>query len=713
MNKRMLVMIIIGVLFIGYVATFNYGGCGGGSTGSSTPPVPPAPSLITNPATNISVTAVTLNGMVNPNGVDTRACFQYSKNMSYGTTTNYHDIGSGTDYVDVSDNITGLELNTTYNFRIRASKGVSTYNGPNQTFTTLKPPPTCVTNQATDVGPDFARLNGTINPNGLDTDACFEYGITSTPPSYTITTTAYAIGNGSSNVPVTADITAGLLLLNTEYNFRVVGTNSTGTNYGNNLDFLTGNYATATPTCTTYDATNITADSAVLNGIVNPNALSTTVYFQYGITTTPINYPLSTTYQDIGNGNISIVVTATAGSLAGNTLYNFRVVGFNGTVTNYGRNLTFATLGQPAVCTTTAASNISFNSATLNGVVNPNGFNVTSCIFQYGTTGNYNLSATATPAPGSGTSDVAVSATITGLTEVTAYNFKVVATNAGGTTIGNSVAFNTTAVFSATGGIVTTSEGYTIHTFNSSGTFQVTAGSRNVEVLVVAGGGGGGGQSGYNGNGGGGAGGLVYNPSFAISVGSYPVTVGTGGTGSSPPTKGGNSVFGTITATGGGGGGHGSTATVASSGGSGGGGCASAPYDIGAAGTTGQGNAGGNGNPTTDYPGGGGGGAGAVGSNGIAGGGPGGAGLQYPQFATVGGSPPGWFAGGGGGSNINATQAGGLGGQGGGGNGSCVSGNPFPGSAGTANTGGGGGAGRNINGYNGGSGIVIIRYLTP
>jgi hypothetical protein len=48
--------------------------------------------------------------------------------------------------------------------------------------------------------------------------------------------------------------------------------------------------------------------------------------------------------------------------------------------------------------------------------------------------------------------------------------------------------------FSATGGTITTAAGKTIHTFTSSGTFEVTSGSGDVEYLVVAGGGGGGGQ---------------------------------------------------------------------------------------------------------------------------------------------------------------------------------------------------------------------------
>ena len=52
---------------------------------------------------------------------------------------------------------------------------------------------------------------------------------------------------------------------------------------------------------------------------------------------------------------------------------------------------------------------------------------------------------------------------------------------------------NRSVSIDASGGTVTTSGGYTIHTFNSSGTFTVNSGSGNVEYLIIAGAGAGGG----------------------------------------------------------------------------------------------------------------------------------------------------------------------------------------------------------------------------
>ena len=45
---------------------------------------------------------------------------------------------------------------------------------------------------------------------------------------------------------------------------------------------------------------------------------------------------------------------------------------------------------------------------------------------------------------------------------------------------------------SATGGTIVTADGFKYHTFTSSGTFAVSAGTVDIQVLMVAGGGGGG-----------------------------------------------------------------------------------------------------------------------------------------------------------------------------------------------------------------------------
>lgn len=206
----------------------------------------------------------------------------------------------------------------------------------------------------------------------------------------------------------------------------------------------------------------------------------------------------------------------------------------------------------------------------------------------------------------------------------------------------------------ATGGTTADDGNYRYHTFNSSGTFAVSAwpAGKYVDFLVVGGGGAGD-------LAGGGAGGLVVKESISGSTGSYAVTVGAGGAsnpGAPVGTRaGGDSVFLGYTAIGGGGGAD----NYGGAGGSGGGG-----FFAGGAGLQPTSSSGGLGN------------AGSADAGGGAGGAPSGstAGIGYS------GSPLS--------SSTFAAGAAALDG------------------AGTANTGNGGGSGEN-----GGSGIVIIRYL--
>ena len=314
----------------------------------------------------------------------------------------------------------------------------------------------------------------------------------------------------------------------------------------------------------------------------------------------------------------------------------------------------------------------------------------------------------------------------------------------------------------ATGGTVTTSGDFKIHSFTGDGCFVVSqignsvGGGSGVDYLVVAGGGGASGGAPGDTRGGAGAGGFRYSastycsPSCApghplrsptglpVSATTYPVTVGGGGAGISlGPTatvtsgnNGSNSVFSTITSTGGGYGSGNNTETPnGSSGGPGGSG--GGAYGNGSAGGSGntppvspsQGNNGGLGTaPGEHSSGGGGGGAGGTGQPYNCGRNGGIGSYVSPSFAVGCAGTTGpvcgvrYFAGGGGAGNQLSGGGGGTGGSGGGGAGSpggCAP--PGIGGSGTANTGGGAGGNKHFTpspatGGSGGKGIVIIRY---
>ena len=264
---------------------------------------------------------------------------------------------------------------------------------------------------------------------------------------------------------------------------------------------------------------------------------------------------------------------------------------------------------------------------------------------------------------------------------------------------------------------------YKVHTFTTSGIFQVLSGAKNVQYLVIAGGGGGG--FGYYGGGGGAGGyrssvigessggGASAEGTLNITSGNYIVTIGAGGAGSTITTSrganGGDSVFASITSTGGGGGGSrnndaAGTPSNGSNGGAGGGG--SFPTSTGGSGTSGQGYKGSTVSGSS-YGGGGGGAAAAAtdGSTALGTYADGGSGVQSSITGTAV-----YRAGGGGGGGNAGAYAVGAAGNGGGGAGGNVSGSAS--TAGTANTGGGGGGqGTNTSGSAGGSGVVIIRYV--
>ena len=310
------------------------------------------------------------------------------------------------------------------------------------------------------------------------------------------------------------------------------------------------------------------------------------------------------------------------------------------------------------------------------------------------------------------------------------YNFTIRATNSVGN-VEQAFTWVIAIPFSASGGTITTSGGYTVHTFTSSGTFTVDSGSKSVEYIVVGGGGGGGnnaaGTTGYIWSGGGGAGALRTSSTTLAaqyaSSDSFEVIVGGGG---AVDADGSQSALGTLGSTvySFGGGRGGGWSSGAYSGGSGGGGWGTtiSSGSGASAGASGEGNSGGSG---AIGSGGGGGGKGSTGSNGNGStnrGANGGTGQTF----TWGSSLDGFLAGGGGGAGFNG---GGYGGESGGssigGSGGWLDNNVtrIDATSGTVNKGSGGGGAasaysytfnvwRYANGGSGSSGCVIVRYLT-
>lgn len=207
----------------------------------------PPPVVTTMSASGASQTTATLAGTVAQSDVApiTGCRFEYTDeadfqangfaNAEQALCTAQYPSAAASLVLALGD-VSGLEPNTTYRFRLVASNEDASGEGGDVVFQTLPNAPTVVTGAATDVQQTSATLGGTVNPNGGVVSACeIEYG----------TTTAYgqskpcasAPGGGTSPTGViasAADLAAG-----TTYHFRVRAANAGGAAEGSNQTFRT------------------------------------------------------------------------------------------------------------------------------------------------------------------------------------------------------------------------------------------------------------------------------------------------------------------------------------------------------------------------------------------------------------------------------------------------------------------------------------------
>ena len=303
------------------------------------------PGATTSPASSITGTTATLGGSVNPHGADTHVWFNYSTNssMAGSISTAQQDIGAGSSSVAVSTSLSGLAAGTTYYFQVWASNSAGTNSGVILSFTTTSSsPPTVNTNSASSVSASAATLNGTVNPNGLDTHVWFSYSTNSSMIGAT-PTAQQDIGAGTTPVSVSAVVSG--LAAGTTYYFQVLASNSSGTSSGAVLSFTT-TAAAQPPTVTTGSVSSVTTSSATLNGTANPNGTDTHVWFTYG-TNSSMTGSISTAQQDIGSGTGGSAFGAGIGGLAANTTYYYQAWGSSSAGSSHGAVGSFTTLSLP------------------------------------------------------------------------------------------------------------------------------------------------------------------------------------------------------------------------------------------------------------------------------------------------------------------------------------------------------------------------------
>jgi len=230
---------ITGILVLVLVAAFLLPSCGGGGGGGSS--APPGPTVVTGSASDTTNVSATLNGTVNPNGLDTDVWFEWGTDSGLANPDNTatQAFAAGTAVQPASAAISGLTYNTTYYFRIVASNSSGVVRGNTQNFSTSASRPTVTTLAATNLAATSATLNGEVNPNFLATDAWFEYSETDNTLATSTATTPVAIGSGSAVVATAANIT-GLTPGGTVY-FRAAASNAVGEQKGSILTLSLAN----------------------------------------------------------------------------------------------------------------------------------------------------------------------------------------------------------------------------------------------------------------------------------------------------------------------------------------------------------------------------------------------------------------------------------------------------------------------------------------
>ena len=332
------------------------------------------------------------------------------------------------------------EAEGTWTYRVSASNEgpEGEFSGASVEIKVDRSAPAVVSEPASSVSQTSATLNATVNPKDQTVSDChFEYG---TSEAYGESVPCGSLP-GSGEAPVLVSASVAGLSANTTYHFRIVATNVNGTGYGSDQTFQT---LPNPPAAVTGAASPVGQTSATLNASVNPDGATVSdCHFEYGTT---VGYGISVPCGSLpGSGESPAPVSAalTPGSLSENTTYHFRIVATNSGGTSYGSDEAFTTLPNSPSVMTGSASPITSSSASLNATVNPEGGAVSDCHFEYGPTAGYGSAVACSPAPGAGESPVAVSGAIAGLSASTTYHFRIVATNAGGTSYGLDKTFAT------------------------------------------------------------------------------------------------------------------------------------------------------------------------------------------------------------------------------------------------------------------------------
>ena len=230
----------------------------------------------------------------------------------------------------VSANLASLPVEQDFHYRFVVKTANGEERGTNSTFRTAAVLGV-TTESATNVTKTSATLNGSLNPDSLETTYHFEYGATT---AYGINAAQRAAAEGSTVEALPGEDLTGLQP-GRLYHYRLVATNTLGTTYGPDRTLQMPDR----PSVFAMRTSNLSESSVDLQAKVNPLGFDTNYRFEYGLSAT---YGSATSETDLGAGTEpEDVETHVVGLLPGAT-YHFRVVATNQWGTTTGPDTTFS-----------------------------------------------------------------------------------------------------------------------------------------------------------------------------------------------------------------------------------------------------------------------------------------------------------------------------------------------------------------------------------
>lgn len=313
---------------------------------------PLLPTVETSSISEIQTSSATSGGTVVSDGgaplLSRGVCWNTSPNPS---VLNDHTV-NGSSMGSFTSTMTSLQPNTPYYVRAYATTSFGTGYGEEEIFTTIAALPQVATKAATNITENSATLHATLLSDGgseiLQRGFYWCEGDREPTASDTKEVVGGTLGSYSKEL---SGLQPGTI-----YSFKSFATNSAGTVTGDVFLFAS-NQSVTVPSVTTLAATDITKESAKLNG---------TVVSDGGATISERGFYYSPTITNPGpeNGGTKVVVSGTTGN------YNYGLTGLQSNTTYhfaaYATNSKGTATGQPQVFMTSSPDGPVFGTFTDN-----------------------------------------------------------------------------------------------------------------------------------------------------------------------------------------------------------------------------------------------------------------------------------------------------------------------------------------------------------